>query len=213
MTEQVSKSNENIHCTVFNFILSSNQWGIKGRKGLLADRENSRLKEKHTYLQCQQQPRDLWQVIKTRLGTICNYCWHLQKRKRSRKICLSANLQLHPTLLQHIQASMHGTVSLAHVPSISTQKNQLWTTKQRAGKMKHENAEQILFALFVFTFNSFKTKTGKMSYCMSPKIMSQFSKPTAFVLARALATKILCTSFGSLVKPMSETEVWVPNHL
>lgn len=79
--------------------------------------------------------------------------------------------------------------------------------------MKRGNAGQILFTRFVFTFNSFKTKTSKMSYCMSPKIMSQFSKPTAFVIAGALATKRLCTSFGSLVKPMSETEVWVPNHL
>lgn len=79
--------------------------------------------------------------------------------------------------------------------------------------MKHANAGQILFTLFVFTFNNFKAKSSKMSYYMSPKIMSQFSKPTDCVLARALATNRLCTSFGSLVKPMFETEVWVPDHL
>lgn len=60
--------------------------------------------------------------------------------------------------------------------------------------MKYVNEEQILFTCYVFTFNRSMNKTRKkclQSYCMPPKIMSRFSKPSAFVLARALAIKRL----------------------
>lgn len=51
MTEQVSKSNENLHCISYD-----NQEGIKGRKGLLADREKSKDQEKNTLFDASSSP-------------------------------------------------------------------------------------------------------------------------------------------------------------